>query len=95
MIQRPINPLLFAGGSNLSSLDETEAEKEARRRIEVLARWREMARGNGRNYSQGLLEILPPIAQAQVLGLPQILAVQEMQARQPRMDLTPVPGRLR
>ena len=33
-------PLIFGGGSNLSSLDETEEEKEARRRREVLARWR-------------------------------------------------------
>ncbi len=69
-------PLIFGGGSNLSALDETEEEKEERRRREVLARWRQMGRGNHSNYSQGLLEILPPIMQAQVLGLSSRFAVE-------------------
>jgi len=81
--------------ANAAAAEEETDEEERRRRAEVLARWRQMAKGSGRNYSQGLLESLPPIAQAQVLGLSPRLAIEEMQARKPSKPLAPMPGRFR
>jgi len=74
--------LVFGGGADFSSMDESDEEKEARRRREVLARWRQSGNGPGRNYSQGFLEVLPPIMQAQVLGISSRFAVEEQQQRQ-------------